>query len=174
MGSLTALPNEKLTEEEFARIEKVEVEEEPDAEEEAKSTGVPLSQIIYKRAIRLRNRARDFAKNYRNCNMVFMVGSAFRAAHWHVADLRQISNDPVWEIALRDFIQESFREKDRNPSAQFIVPDGSNCDPEDHSKALSLAVEEGIFSRKQYELFSGILQKLRKKRGAPLFKHFLH
>ncbi|KAL4527645.1 hypothetical protein Ndes2437A_g02793 [Nannochloris sp. 'desiccata'] len=49
-------------------------------------------------------------------------------------------------------------------SSSFLVPDGSNCDPEDHSKALSLAVEEGIFSRKQYELFSGILQKLRKKR----------
>ncbi|KAL4532051.1 hypothetical protein Ndes2437B_g02482 [Nannochloris sp. 'desiccata'] len=165
MDSLAALEMAELTEEQIRRIEQeVEDEEEPDAEEEAKSTGVPLSQIIYKKAIRLRNRARDFAKNYRNCNMVFMVGSAFRAAHWHVADLRQISNDPVWEIALRDFIQESFREKDRNPSAQFIVPDGSNCDPEDHSKALSLAVEEGIFSRKQYELFSGILQKLRKKR----------
>ncbi|KAG7672514.1 hypothetical protein NADE_004850 [Nannochloris sp. 'desiccata'] len=116
MDSLAALEMAELTEEQIRRIEQeVEDEEEPDAEEEAKSTGVPLSQIIYKKAIRLRNRARDFAKNYRNCNMVFMVGSAFRAAHWHVADLRQISNDPVWEIALRDFIQESFREKDRNP-----------------------------------------------------------
>ncbi|KAH7616171.1 hypothetical protein NADE_001001 [Nannochloris sp. 'desiccata'] len=77
MGSLTALPNEKLTEEEFARIEKVEVEEEPDAEEEAKSTGIPLSQIIRE-------------------------------------EEEEISNNPVWEIALRDFIQESFREQDRN------------------------------------------------------------
>ena len=157
----------EVTAQDIARIEReVEIETEPDAVEEAKTSGIPLSQVIYKRAITLRNRARDFAKSFRHCNMVFMVGSAFRVAHWHVADLRHISNDSVWEVGLRDFIQESFQEKDRNSSAQLVVPPKLQFTPDEHSEALSMAVDEGIFSRKQYEQFNNILKKVRKKRGA--------
>ena len=154
---------EELTSEDLAGPSNVE-DREDDGTSKGRTKGVPLSQACYKRSKTIGNAATAFSGAFPRCNMCIMVGSTARENAWYVSELRQVSNDPVWQTAMKTFIETQFSKKERDSDAMFVIPD-SNSEPADHEKALSLAVKKGVLSEYQYKEYLKVLAEVKKGKG---------
>ena len=131
-----------------------------------------VPKATYGRAKTIGKNVDVFSLVFPKANICCMLGSSISGEKWHYAEIRQSSNDQVWQQALQAFIPEQFAEKERNPRARLILPD-TNCDPAEHEKALQLAMDGDVFTRHQYARYLEILAKVKKGNGTFL-KCLLH